>query len=150
LRHTIRLLTNIILLASLFTVPSAIQAGHPSVAGPSLVINTSLKEARPGSVLLDINWYIEQDNLAVRPTEASIIAILIGARGKEYKGLANISISAGGPLSGSARVALSHDEHYSAPTDARFVVTVTLKRNGSARSLPSRTKEFVLRVNETQ
>src|SRR5438552_14516730 len=111
-----------ILLASLCTVPSATQAGHPSVADPSLAINTLLKEARPGSVLLDINWNVEQDNLDVRPTQASIIAILIGARGKEYKGRANISISASGPLSGSARIAISHDEHYSVPTDARAVV----------------------------
>ena len=148
--HRIRLLTNMILLASLCAVPSATRASHTSVVGPSLAINTSLKEATRGRVLLDINWSLEQDNLDVRPTEASIIAILIGARGKEYKGLANISIRASGPLSGSARVAISHQEQYSAPTDARFVVTVTLKRNGSASSLPSRTKEFVLRVNETR
>ena len=150
----ILLLTTICLLATLSA--ATVRTAASSLAGtpftkieaptPVLQINTSIKEAKRGSVLLEINWHIEQENLAVRPSTASIIAILIGARSKEYKVLSNVSIEPNGPLSGTTRVVINHEEQIVSPRDLRFVITVALKRDGHAGSLPSRTKEFLLRV----
>src|SRR5258708_1954391 len=96
----ISLLKNICLLIALSVSPLSATTNPPAgapngkldAAVPLLQINTSIIEARGNHVLLEINWYIEQDNFAIRPTEASIIAILIGARGREYKVSANVSI----------------------------------------------------------
>ncbi len=156
--HKISLLTNICLLIALSPTLADTAAcpldgtprGKMEVPDPVLQINTSIIEARGNHVLLEINWYVEQDNLAIRPTEASIIAILIGARGREYKVSSNVSIEPNGPLSGTKRLVINHEEQFTGPTDRHFVVTVTLKRNGHFRGLPSRKKEFVLRVNPTE
>jgi hypothetical protein len=129
---------------------AATPLGRIEALDPVLQINTSIKEAKRGRVLLEINWYIEQENLAVRPSEAAIIAILIGARGKEYKVLSDVSIEPNGPLSGTTRVVINHEEQFTGPTDTRFVVSVALKRNGNSSGLPSRKKELVLRVNPTE
>jgi len=155
--RNISLLTSICLLAALWAIPARTEAsplagtphGKMEAAVPALQINTSIIEAKGDHVLLEINWYIEQDDLAVRPTEASIIAILIGARGREYKVSSNVSIESKGPLSGTKRLVINHEEPFTGPTDGHFVVTVTLRRNGHSGGLPSRKKEFVLRVNPT-
>lgn len=117
-----------------------------AAASPPLEIDLSIKEAKRNRLLLNINWYIEQDNLAVQPSEASIIAILIGARGREYKASAKVSVNPAAASSGTVQVVISHEEQIVAPQDVRFVITVALKRDGHAGSLPKRTKEFVLRV----
>ncbi len=115
--HKISLLTNICLLIALSPTLADTAAcpldgtprGKMEVPDPVLQINTSIIEARGNHVLLEINWYVEQDNLAI-----------------------------------------NHEEQFTGPTDRHFVVTVTLKRNGHFRGLPSRKKEFVLRVNPTE
>lgn len=152
------LLTNICLLVALIAAPASTSAysltgtprGKMEAAIPVLQINTSIIEAKGNRVVLEINWYIEQDNLTVRPSQASIIAILIGARGKEYKVLSDVAIEAKGPLSGTARVVINHEEQFTGPTDTRFVISVALKRNGNSGGLPNRRKEFVLRVKQTE
>lgn len=153
----ISLLTCVCLLAALSAAPAHTAAcplagtpdGKMEAPSPVLQINTSIIEAKGNRVVLEINWYIEQENLAVTPSEASIIAILIGARGKEYKVFSNVALEPNGRGSGTARVVLSHEEQFASPTDTRFVVSVTLKRKGNAGGLPSRKKEFVLRVTKT-
>ena len=117
-----------------------------AAVSPPLDIDLSIKEAKSNSLLLNISWYIEQDNLAVQPSEASIIAILIGARGREYKVSSKVAVSPGAARSGTVQVVINHKEQIVVPRDVRFVITVALKRDGKAGSLPSRTKEFLLRV----
>jgi len=153
----ISLLKNICLLIALSVSPLSAAAcplagpphGKMHAPVPVLQINTSIIEAKGNHVLLEINWHIEQENLAIAPTEASIIAILIGARGREYKVSSSVSIDPKGPLSGTTRVVINHEEQFTGPTDRHFVVTVALKRNGHSGGLPSRKKEFVLRVSPT-
>ena len=71
--------------------------------------------SKAGSVTLELAWkYVEQDNL-VRPKELSIIAILIGARGKEYRVTRTVAVPKTGPLPASARVVINHEEQLSGP-----------------------------------
>lgn len=154
----ISLLTYICLLIALSAAPAGTAAcplagtprGKVEAPEPVLQINTSIKEAKGNHVVLEINWYIEQENLAVSPSQASIIAILIGARGREYKVLSNVAIDPNSPGSGTTRVDITHEEQFTIPTDTRFLVSITLKRNGNVRGLPSGKKEFVLRVTKTE
>ena len=153
----ISLLTCVCLLAALSAAPAHTAAcplagtpdGKMEAPSPVLQINTSIIEAKGNRVVLEIHWYIEQDNLAVTPSEASIIAILIGARGKEYKVFSNVALEPNGRGSGTTRVVVNHGEEFTVPTDTRFVVSVALKRNGNGRGLPSGKREFVLRVTKT-
>lgn len=153
----ISLLTSVCLLVALSAIHARTSArplagtpgGKMEAPAPVLQINTSIIEAKGNRVVLEINWYIEQDNLAVSPSEASIIAILIGARGKENKVFSNVALEPNGRGSGTTRLVVSHEEQFTVPTETRFVVSITLKRDGNARGLPSRKKEFVLRVTKT-
>src|SRR5258705_6820362 len=104
---------------------TVISSGHPSpaktqppppaprivaVASPPLEIDLSIKEAKSNSLLLNINWYVEQENLAIQPSEASIIAILIGARGREYKASSKVALSPGAARSGTVQIVIDHAE----------------------------------------
>lgn len=115
---------------------------------PVLQINASISEAKRGRVVLEINWYIEQENLAIQPTTADIIAILIGARSQEYKVRSTSAVDSGG-RSGRTKVVINHEEQIISPRDVHFSVTVALKRDSKSAGLPARTKEFVLRVAPT-
>lgn len=153
----LKLIAVVAILAIIF-IPS----GHPSTAknlrlplmprsvpvfSPPLGIDLSIKEAKSNSLTLNINWYIEQEGLAVQPSQASIIAILIGARGREYKVSSNVALKPDAPRSGTFQVVIHHEEQIVAPQDVRLVITVALKRDGKAGNLPSRTKEFLLHVD---
>ncbi len=122
--------------------------GGVAAANPDLQINASISEGTRNRVVLEINWYIEQDNLAVQPSAAEIIAILIGARGHEYKARSTSTVESGG-RSGRTKVVINHEEQIIGPRDVRFSITVALKRDGKAAGLPARTREFVLRVTPT-
>lgn len=127
--------------------PPPLAPRHVAAASPPLEIDLSIKEAKRNRLLLNINWYVEQENLAIQPSEASIIAILIGARGREYKANSKVTVNPGAASSGTVQVVINHEEQIVTPRDVRFVITVALKRDGKAGSLPRRTKEFLLRVD---
>ena len=127
--------------------PPPLAPRHVAAASPPLEIDLSIKEAKRNHLLLNINWYIEQENLAIQPSQASIIAILIGARGREYKASSNVTVNPGAASSGTVQLEINHEEQIVAPRDVRFVITVALKRDGKSGSLPNRTKEFLLRVD---
>ena len=129
------------------TQPPPLAPRNVAVASPPLEIDLAIKGAKRNSLTLNINWYIEQENLAIQPSEASIIAILIGARGRQYKVSSKVAISPVATAAGTIQVVINHEEQLVVPQDLRFVITVGLKRDGKAGSLPSRTKEFLLRVD---
>jgi hypothetical protein len=101
--------------------------------------------SRAGSVTLELAWtYVEQDNL-VRPKELSIIAVLIGVRGKEYRGTRKVPVPKTGPLPTSARVVINHEEQLSGPP-LRAKVTLTGITDGTSNTIAPVTRELEVRL----
>lgn len=118
-------------------------------ASPTARLSASIIRAQRSRIELNVNWSLDQQDQDIRPTDASIIAVLIGLN-QQYQQSSNVSIEENAPLAGFVRFVFTHNEQYPFPADARFIVSITFKRHGSAHGLPRATKEFVLRVIETR
>jgi len=114
----------IFLSVSALATATSLSAAPPKGKARVEVRDVTVAEATKESVTLDITWvYVEQDNL--RPNTVSIIAILIGARAKEYKATQEVAVPGVGPLPTSARVVIPNDEKIVSPRVCKFAVTVT-------------------------
>lgn len=107
------------LLVALAAVLTAANPGRVRVE----VRDLKVAEATRNNVTLNVSWgYVEQE---VRPSTVSIIAILIGAKGRESRATLNVPVGASGPLPTSARVVIPSDELAGGAAACRFSVTVT-------------------------
>lgn len=140
------------LIGALFLAVSALVTATSLSAAPPKgklrveVRDVKVAEATKESVALDVTWvYVEQDNL--RPNTVSIIAILIGARAKEYKATQEVAVGAVGPLPTTARVVIPNDEKIVSPRICKFSVTVTPGiTDGTSNTVVAGKKELSLTV----
>jgi hypothetical protein len=108
-------------------------------------------EAKDNRIALDVSWgYIEQSR--PRPSKIMVIAVFVGANGKEYKAIVNVPVNAIGPLPTNGKVVINHEEQIFSPRDFKFVVTVTpqIKDSASNNLFVGDKKELRLRVNPTK
>jgi hypothetical protein len=134
-------------LGVLLSSPVVTSAPAGTVVGPRVEIqDVRLAGSKKGQVTLDVTWgYVEQEGLA-RPSEFSIIAVLIGARGKEYKAKAAVPVPPNGPLPTSFPVVVNHEEGITSPRDVRVVVTVTPRVKDGTSNTRSGKMEVTLRL----
>lgn len=102
--------------------------------------------SKAGSLTLELAWkYVEQDNLA-RPKELSIIAILIGAKGKEYRAARTVPVPKTGPLPTSARVVINHEEQLAGPPLRAKVTLAARITDGTSNTFAPVTRELDVRL----
>lgn len=120
--------------------------GDGSVKARVELQDVKVGASKAGALALELSWkYVEQDNLA-RPKELSIIAILIGVRGKEYRATRTVPVPKTGPLPTSARVVINHEEQLSGPP-LRAQVTLTARiTDGTSNTFAPVTRELEVRL----
>lgn len=143
--HAIR---NVIVAAALLAQPLAATPapGDGTVKSKLELQDVKVGPSKVGSLTLELAWkYVEQDNLA-RPKELSIIAILIGARGKEYRATRTVPVPKTGPLPTSARVVINHEEQLTgAPLRAKVTLTARIT-DGTSNTFAPVTRELEVRL----
>lgn len=135
-----------------FAFAALLVAGGPHAAPASGAVKTRVEiknvkvaESLAGKLSLDVSWsYVEQD---VKAKEISIIAILIGARGKEYRAALTVPAPRSGARPSTSRVVINHEEQIVGGPPARVKVTIGSGiTDGTSNTFAPATKELEVKL----